>query len=91
MFSTTSDDSPPGVPEPPPEPPSYDARDRSRDERVERMVAGLVELDRWLDDRIRTGLAGKVAIGNTGATRKNDDRDIRVNCLDTAHDLPNWI
>lgn len=32
-------------------------RDRARDERVERMHAGLAELDRWLDDRMRTGLA----------------------------------
>ena len=32
-------------------------RDRTRDERVERMFAGLTELDRWLDDRMRTGLA----------------------------------
>jgi hypothetical protein len=32
-------------------------RDRARDERVERMFAGLAELDRWLDDRMRTGLA----------------------------------
>jgi hypothetical protein len=31
--------------------------DRGRDERVERMNAGLTELDRWLDDRMRTGLA----------------------------------
>lgn len=31
--------------------------DRERDERVERLRAGLVELDRWLDDRVRTGLA----------------------------------
>ncbi len=31
--------------------------DRGRDERVERMYAGLAELDRWLDDRMRTGLA----------------------------------
>lgn len=31
-------------------------RDSSRDERVERMRAGLTELDRWLDDRMRTGL-----------------------------------
>ncbi len=44
-------------PEPVPEPPTDDERDRARDERVERMYAGLVELDRWLDDRIRTGLA----------------------------------
>jgi hypothetical protein len=36
---------------PPPEPTS------SRDDRIARMRAGLVELDRWLDDRIRTGLA----------------------------------
>jgi hypothetical protein len=32
-------------------------RERARDERVERMFAGLTELDRWLDDRMRTGLA----------------------------------
>jgi hypothetical protein len=31
--------------------------DRARDERVARMFAGLVELDRWLDDRLRTGLS----------------------------------
>ncbi len=31
--------------------------DRARDERVARMSAGLLELDRWLDDRARTGLA----------------------------------
>lgn len=40
----------------PHEPPETD-RDRARDERVERMFAGLTELDRWLDDRMRTGLA----------------------------------
>ncbi|MFN3255041.1 MAG: SWIM zinc finger family protein [Ilumatobacter sp.] len=38
-------------------PPSGDERDRARDERVERMFTGLAELDRWLDDRMRTGLA----------------------------------
>jgi len=32
-------------------------RDQVRNDRVERMFAGLTELDRWLDDRIRTGLA----------------------------------
>jgi hypothetical protein len=42
-------------PEPQPVPPA-DA-DRARDERVARMREGLVELDRWLEDRIRTGLA----------------------------------
>lgn len=31
--------------------------DRQRDERIARLMAGLVELDRWLDDRLRTGLA----------------------------------
>lgn len=41
----------------PPEPPDDDERDAARDERVEKMMAGLTELDRWLDDRIRTGLA----------------------------------
>jgi hypothetical protein len=40
-----------------PEPPTDGERDTARDERVERMMAGLTELDRWLDDRIRTGLA----------------------------------
>ena len=32
----------------------------SRDDRVARMAAGLAELDRWLDDRLRTGLADPV-------------------------------
>ncbi len=41
----------PAPPLPPVEPPS------SRDDRVARMAAGLAELDRWLDDRVRTGLA----------------------------------
>ena len=31
--------------------------ERSRDERVERLRGGLIDLDRWLDDRLRTGLA----------------------------------
>ena len=30
---------------------------QQRDDRVARMAAGLAELDRWLDDRLRTGLA----------------------------------
>ena len=30
---------------------------KSRDDRIARMAAGLAELDRWLDDRLRTGLA----------------------------------
>lgn len=34
-----------------------DQLDHSRDERVARMVAALAELDRWLEDRLRTGLA----------------------------------
>lgn len=36
---------------PPPDP------GKARDERIARMAAGLAELDRWLDDRLRTGLA----------------------------------
>jgi hypothetical protein len=44
-------DSPPSPAEPPPD------RDGARDDRVARMRQGLVELDRWLDDRMRTGLA----------------------------------
>ncbi|HEY3486104.1 MAG TPA: SWIM zinc finger family protein [Ilumatobacteraceae bacterium] len=51
--------------EPSPEPPAPDpapetdapSTDRSRDERVAKMLEGLVELDRWIDDRMRTGLA----------------------------------
>jgi hypothetical protein len=46
----------PGPPEPAPRPDAPDP-DRARDERVAAMLAGLVELDRWLDDRLRTGLA----------------------------------
>lgn len=42
---------------PTPEPPLDDERNDARDDRVERRLAGLSELDRWLDDRIRTGLA----------------------------------
>jgi hypothetical protein len=30
---------------------------KSRDDRIARMAAGLAELDRWLDDRLRTGLS----------------------------------
>jgi hypothetical protein len=30
---------------------------KGRDDRIARMAAGLAELDRWLDDRLRTGLA----------------------------------
>jgi hypothetical protein len=44
------------VDEPPP-PPDRGDLDRARDERVARMMEGLAELDRWLDDRMRTGLA----------------------------------
>ncbi|HEX4983943.1 MAG TPA: SWIM zinc finger family protein [Ilumatobacteraceae bacterium] len=53
------DPEPSDRPEPEPEPaplPAADA-DRARDERVARMREGLVELDRWLEDRIRTGLS----------------------------------
>jgi hypothetical protein len=38
-------------------PPDRGELDRSRDDRVARMMEGLVELDRWLEDRMRTGLA----------------------------------
>ena len=41
---------------PPPEPPVPDGTS-TRDDRIARMAAGLAELDRWLDDRLRTGLA----------------------------------
>jgi hypothetical protein len=39
----------------PPEPDTTTST--ARDERIERMFAGLTELDRWLEDRMRTGLA----------------------------------
>jgi hypothetical protein len=39
--------------------------DRGRDERVARMMEGLIELDRWLEDRMRTGLADP-ALGQYG-------------------------
>ncbi len=38
-------------------PADRDELDRSRDDRVARMLEGLIELDRWLEDRMRTGLA----------------------------------
>ena len=37
--------------------PDRNELDRSRNERLARMLEGLVELDRWLEDRMRTGLA----------------------------------
>jgi len=57
--NTTNDAAPTdGVSDTSPEPGGeLPDRDRARDERVERMYAGLTELDRWLDDRMRTGLA----------------------------------
>lgn len=39
------------------EPTGRDELDRSRDERIARMHEGLRQLDRWLEDRMRTGLA----------------------------------
>jgi hypothetical protein len=53
---SASDDGPPAPDDVLDNSPEID-RDRARDERVERMHAGLTELDRWLDDRMRTGLA----------------------------------
>jgi len=38
-------------------PPARDDLTQSRDERVARMMAGLVELDRWLEDRMCNGLS----------------------------------
>ena len=40
-----------------PSPTDRDALDKSRNDRVARMMEGLTELDRWLEDRMRTGLA----------------------------------
>ena len=39
------------------DPTDRDELDRARDERVARMMEGLAQLDRWLEDRMRTGLA----------------------------------
>ncbi|NQY57470.1 MAG: SWIM zinc finger family protein [Ilumatobacteraceae bacterium] len=41
----------------PPDLPPRDDWDRARNERVESMSGALIELDRWLEDRLRTGLA----------------------------------
>ncbi len=47
-----------GVPDPAASPPAPVPPDPgARDERLARMMIGLAELDRWLDDRMRTGLA----------------------------------
>ena len=43
-------------PDPGPEAPPLDL-DASRNERLARLLDGLVELDRWLEDRLRTGLS----------------------------------
>lgn len=42
---------------PTPPAPNPDDPDASRNERIERLIGGLVELDRWLEDRLRTGLS----------------------------------
>jgi hypothetical protein len=44
-------------PLPVPEPITDRDTNSSRDDRVEKLVGGLVELDRWLEDRLRAGLA----------------------------------
>jgi hypothetical protein len=53
-------------------------RDRTRDQRLARLRDGLVDLDRWLDDRIRTGLAdpalARYATWDTLAARLVDAR-----------------
>ena len=47
-----AEDEPPARSSPP-----SDAGESTRNERVERLVGGLIELDRWLEDRLRVGLA----------------------------------
>jgi hypothetical protein len=54
---TTGDQSRDGVAGAPPEQPAPADQSSSRDDRIARMMAGLTELDRWLEDRVRTGLA----------------------------------
>ena len=50
-------DQPDGAGDDSPGPPDRGDLDRSRNERLARMLEGLAELDRWLEDRMRTGLA----------------------------------
>jgi hypothetical protein len=56
-----ADEGPPGEEPPPvgdtPEGPVGDPPSVGRDERVARMREGLRELDRWIEDRVRTGLS----------------------------------
>jgi SWIM zinc finger len=56
---STGDGAPVGRDEPPPaeQQPGTETPQPGRDERIEKLRAGLVELDRWLEDRVRTGLA----------------------------------
>jgi hypothetical protein len=65
------------VPEDEPAAPAGEG-DRARDERLARLRDGLVELDRWLDDRLRTGLAdpalAQYATWDTLAARLVDAR-----------------
>lgn len=70
----TPAESPAGSAAPPPSP---DVSNRDgRDERFARMAAGLADLDRWLDDRVRTGLAdpalGQYATWDLVAARLTD-------------------
>lgn len=54
---TPDDDTSSPAGEEAPTPPDRGDLDRSRNERLARMLEGLAELDRWLEDRMRTGLA----------------------------------
>lgn len=56
-LNNDSNSSPNPDPAPNPVDESPTDRDSARNDRVKRMEAGLTELDRWLDDRIRTGLS----------------------------------
>jgi hypothetical protein len=47
----------PPAPEGKPEGEPDQGPDPGRDERIERLLGGLVELDRWLEDRLRVGLS----------------------------------
>lgn len=62
----------------PASPPGRDDLTRSRDERVARMMAGLVELERWLEDRMSNGLSdpalGRYATWDDLAARLVDAR-----------------
>lgn len=60
------------------------ARERRRNERAERMRAGLVELDRWLADRVRHGLAA-AELADPGTWERLAARLVDAQCASLAN------